>query len=100
MNHYFQWGREHLKDSMTEPEFRKVLSYVTSKINCGHTTVRVSKKWSKYSDTVRLGKMFPLSMKIWDEAMVVTANLNRRDSILKRGTVITKYQWHWLAYAD
>ena len=34
--------------------------------------------------------MFPLSMKIWGDTMVVTANLNRRDSILKRGTVITK----------
>lgn len=88
MNYYFHWGREHLKDGMTEPEFRRVLSYVTSKINCGHTTVRVSKNWNKYADTVRLGKMFPLSMKVWDQAMVVTANLHRRDSILKRGTVI------------
>ena len=90
MDFYFNRGRQQLKDSMTEPEFRKVLSYVTSKINCGHTTVRPSKSWSKYSDTVRLGKMFPLSMKVWDESMIVTANLNRRDSILKRGTVITK----------
>jgi hypothetical protein len=90
MDHYFQWGQQHLKDSMTEPEFRKVLTYVTAKINCGHTTVRSSKAWAKYSDTVRLGKMFPLSMKVWDEAMVVTANLNRRDSILKRGTEVLK----------
>ena len=90
MDFYFNRGRQQLKDSMTEPEFRKVLYYVTAKINCGHTTVRPSKSWSKYSDTVRLGKMFPLSMKVWDESMVVTANLNRRDSILKRGTVITK----------
>ena len=90
MDYYFSWGQQHLKDSMTEPEFRKVLTYVTAKINCGHTTVRSSKAWGKYTDTVRLGKMFPLSMKVWDDAMVVTANLNRRDSILKRGTVITK----------
>jgi hypothetical protein len=90
MDYYFSWGRQHLKDSMTEPEFRKVLSYVTAKIGCGHTSVRSSKAWSKYSDTVRLGKMFPLSMKVWNDTMVVTANLNRRDSILKRGTVITK----------
>ncbi len=90
MDYYFNWGQQQLKDSMTEPEFRKVLTYVTAKINCGHTTVRPSKSWSKYSDTVRLGKMFPLSMKVWDDAMVVTANLNRRDSILKRGTVILK----------
>lgn len=90
MDHYFNYGQQHLKDSMTEPEFRKVLNYVTAKINCGHTSVRSSKAWSKYSDTVRLGKMFPLSLKIWDDTMVVTANLNRKDSVLKRGTVITK----------
>jgi hypothetical protein len=89
MDYYFKWGQEHLKDSMTEPEFRKVLTYVTAKINCGHTTVRPSRSWSKYSDTVRLGKMFPLSMKIWNDTIVVTANLNRRDTVLKRGTLIT-----------
>ena len=90
MDYYFRYGQQHLKDSMTEPEFRKVLNYVTAKINCGHTSVRSSKAWSKYSDTVRLGKMFPLSFKIWNDTMVVTANLNRKDSVLKRGTVITR----------
>lgn len=90
MDYYFNWGQEHLKEAMTEPEFRKVLTYVTAKINCGHTTVRPSKAWAKYSDTVRLGKLFPLSMKVWEDAMVVTGNLNRRDSILKRGAAITK----------
>lgn len=89
MDYYFSKGKQQLKDSMTEPEFRKVLSNVTAKVSCGHTTIRTSKKWSKYSDTVRLNNMFPLSIKVWDEAAVVTANLNRRDSILKRGTVIT-----------
>jgi C-terminal processing protease CtpA/Prc len=89
MDYYFSKGRQQLKDSMTEPEFRKVLAYVTAWINCGHTSIRASKKWSKYSDTARLNKMFPLSLKVWDEAAVVTANLNRRDSILKRGTIIT-----------
>lgn len=89
IQYYFDWGRQKIKDSLTEPEFRRVLGYIASKINCGHTTVRPSKNWNKYSDTVRLGKMFPLSLKIWDEAMVVTANLHRRDSILKRGVVIT-----------
>lgn len=89
MDYYFNWGKEHLKDSMTEPEFRKVLSYVTSKINCGHTSVRSSKAAAKFTDTTRLAKMFPLSFKAWDSGMVVTTNFNRRDSILKRGTVIT-----------
>lgn len=99
MDNYFEWGRQQLNDSLTEPQFRKVLTYVTAKINCGHTTVRPSKSWSKYTDTVRLGKMFPLSLKTWaadpygdpeNEMMVVTANLNRRDSILRRGTPVTK----------
>jgi hypothetical protein len=40
MDYYFSWGEQHLKDSMTEPEFRKVLTYVTAKVNCGHTSVR------------------------------------------------------------
>ena len=90
INYYFNWGQLHLKDSMTEPEFRKILTFVTAKINCGHTTVRSSRAWNKYSDTVRLGKMFPLSMKTWNDTIVVTANLNRRDTVLKRGTMITK----------
>lgn len=90
MDHYFRYGKQHLKDSMTEPEFRKVLNYVTSKINCGHTSVRSSKQWSRYTDTVRMWKMFPLSFKIWDDTIVVTANLNRKDSVLRRGTIITK----------
>lgn len=89
MDYFFNWGKEHLKDSMTETEFRKVLTYVTSKINCGHTSVRTSKAFAKFNDTIRLGRMFPLSVKVWDSAMVVTQNLNRRDSILKRGTIIT-----------
>lgn len=101
MDTYFREGRERLKDSLTEPAFRKVLSYVAAKINCGHTTVRSSKNWSKYSDTVRLGKMFPLTVKVWEDAMVVSGNLNRRDSILKRGTVVTGINgMSWKKVAD
>jgi hypothetical protein len=97
MDFYFNWGREHLRDSMTEPEFRRLLSYVTSKINCGHTSVRSSKAYTKYQDTVGIWRIFPLSMKFWqgktpmeEDTMAIALNLNRRDSILKRGTVITK----------
>lgn len=95
MDHYFDNGRQQLKDSMTEPEFRKLLNYVTAKIDCGHTTTRPSKHWNKYLDTVRVGKLFPLSVKVWDSALVVTVNLNRRDTVLKRGTVIEKINGHY-----
>ncbi|MES1214268.1 MAG: S41 family peptidase [Bacteroidota bacterium] len=98
MDYYFRKGAECLKDSLTEPEFRKVLSYVSAKINCGHTSVRSSKKFSNYFDTSRI-KIFPLSIKVWEDpsadnkigdTMTVAANLNRDDSILKRGTIIKK----------
>src|SRR5437868_6602150 len=55
MDQYFKWGHAHLQDSMTEPEFRKILNYVTAKISCGHTTVRASKQWNHYLDTVKPG---------------------------------------------
>lgn len=87
MDHFFQWGNEQLHDSMTEPEFKKVISYVTAKLDCGHTTVRSSKRYSQYLDTVRT-RAFPLSLKIWPDTAVVAANLFRRDTILKRGTVV------------
>lgn len=89
MDYYFNEGRRQLNDSLTEPQFRKILSYVTAKVNCGHTTVRASKHYSNFNDTARIGRVFPLSMKLWEDTMVVTANLNRRDSILKRATVVT-----------
>lgn len=88
MNYYFNWGAAQLTDSMTEPEFRRILSYVTAKINCGHTTVRSSKRYAKFSDTVRIRRLFPLSLKIWNEDAVVSANINLRDSILTRGTPV------------
>src|SRR5690606_24002401 len=90
MDYYFNWGEAQLADSMTEPSFRKVLAYVTAKINCGHTSVRPSKKWSKFQDTSAIWRVFPLSFKLWPDTAVVTGNLNRYDSILTRGTVITK----------
>ncbi|WEK36878.1 MAG: S41 family peptidase [Candidatus Pseudobacter hemicellulosilyticus] len=93
MDRYFQEGYQQLNDSLTEPEFRRLLSYVASRINCGHTTVKYSKKYSRYLDTLRQ-PIFPLSMKVWPDSMVVAANLNRRDSILRRGTVITAIDGH------
>lgn len=90
MDHYFNWGREQLKDSLTEGEFRKVLNYVTAKINCGHTSVRSSKKFLNYLDTVRIARIFPLSLKLWNDTAVVAANLDRRDSLLKRGVQVNK----------
>jgi hypothetical protein len=92
MDNYFEWGRNLLTDSMNEENFRKILSYVISKINCGHTVTRSSKAYARYRDTSN-SKIFPLSLKIWEgetDTATVAANLNRKDSLLTRGTVIKK----------
>ena len=87
MEYYFRRGVEQLKDSMTEQQFRKVLSYVVSKIDCGHTSVKPSKYYFRHIDSSRF-KIFPLSLKFWEDTATVSANLNRTDSVLRRGTVI------------
>src|ERR1700754_1572145 len=87
MSAYFDEGYATIRDSMTEPQFRTVLSYVIAKVDCGHTSVRASKAYAHYLDTARLPQ-FPLVIKFWADTMVVAANLNRRDTILRRGTPI------------
>jgi hypothetical protein len=87
MDAVFDLAYNRLPDSMTEPGFRTLLSYVTSRINCGHTSVRYSKKYSKFLDTARR-KQFPLSIKFWEDTAVIYANLNRGDTVLTRGTLI------------
>src|SRR6185503_7409403 len=90
MDKYFDSGKEQIKDSMNEEDFRKVFSYVTSKINCGHTVTRPSKAFIKYRDT-SINKIFPLSLKIWPGAVdtaTVAANLIRKDSVFTRGVVV------------
>ena len=98
MDNYFDWGKSQLNDSLNEEDFRKVLSYVISKINCGHTVTRSSKAFMKYRDTSN-NKIFPLSLKIWpgtsptDDTATVAANLIRKDTILTRGVVLKKINY-------
>lgn len=97
LDRYFNAAYQCIRDSMTEPRFRTLLSYVVSKINCGHTTVRASKKWTRYLDTGRVA-YFPLSIKFWKDSAVVYDNLNSSDSVLTRGTVITSINHQPLSF--
>jgi hypothetical protein len=87
MSAYFDEGYAAIRDSMTEPQFRTILSYVIAKVDCGHTSVRASKAYARYLDTARLPQ-FPLILKFWPDTMVIAANLNRRDTVLRRGTQV------------
>jgi hypothetical protein len=64
------------------------VAWIISKIRCGHTAVRSSKRYARYYNG-RIVPQFPLALKIWNDSAIVISNAYRNDSILKRGTVIT-----------
>ena len=77
MDEQFTEGLESITDSLTERQFRTLLTKVISSIRCGHTYVNYSARYSKYLDTADI-KLFPLAFKVWDDTLAVTANLNKR----------------------
>jgi hypothetical protein len=87
INRYFDEGYAALTDSMTEPQFKTLLSFVIARIDCGHTSVRYSKKYTNWLDTARRPQ-FPLIMKWWKDTMVLAMDLNRNDTVLKKGMII------------
>lgn len=89
MNYYFDSLYNHIGDSMTELQFDwKILAPLTQKVRCGHTSVGMSRQWGKFIRN-KGTPSFPLLMRVWGDTMVVTANLNRKDSLIKRGMFIT-----------
>lgn len=86
MDYYFAQGENMLRDSMREPQFKNVLSYVLSHVRCGHTTARPSKSFVKYGDSLRT-RTFPLFIKFWEDTAVIATNISR-DSQLRRGSLI------------
>lgn len=87
MDYFFDQALLQLNDSLTEPAFRNILSYVAEKIHCGHTSVQFSRQYTHYLDTA-FRPVFPLSLKVWSDSMAVVANLIQQDSLLKPGVVI------------
>lgn len=89
MDRIFDLGYQAISDSMTELKFGwNILAPLTTAIHCGHTSFSMSKHWNKFMRNKRIPS-FPLYLKIWDDTMVVVNNLNKSDSILKKGTLIT-----------
>lgn len=89
MDIYFDQYYNLIKDSMTEQQFGwKVIAPLTDKIHCGHTSFSRSSAYNKWAEGKRQPS-FPLFLKVWNDTMAVTGNLNRKDSVLKRGTLIT-----------
>lgn len=87
VDYYFEAGARKINDSLPEYKFRNILSYVISKIRCGHTSVRASGEASKYAEGVRSFAL-PLSVKAWPDTVLVTSNLNKKDSAVTKGILL------------
>lgn len=88
MDMYFDKYYRDIKDSMTEQQFGwKIIAPLVDKVHCGHTSFGMSKAYNNWAAGKRFSS-FPLFMKFWNDSMVVTGNLNRKDSVLKKGILI------------
>ena len=87
MDVYFSETIAGIQDSMTEMAFRNKVAELVSQIHCGHTIVRYSDQFFRSISKSR-PPQFPLSIKTWNDSMVVLANINAKSGI-KRGTAIT-----------
>ncbi len=90
MDEYFATYYNRISDSMTEQQFAWLsLAPLIEKIHCGHTSIGLSKAYGKWVQGKAI-PAFPLYMKIWNDTMAVTGNMNyKKDSSFKRGTLIT-----------
>jgi hypothetical protein len=89
MDIYFNEGYNNIKDSMTELLFGwKILAPLLHNIHCGHTSFGMSKGWNKFVRNKRIPS-FPLYFKVWKDTMLVTGNLNKKDSLIKKGMLVT-----------
>lgn len=88
IDYFFTNTYNGITDSLTEQQFKIKLSWLMSKIRCGHTSVQSSKRYDK-STTVNREPFFPLLLKTWNDSLVVLGNAIKNDSALKRGTAIT-----------
>lgn len=90
MDLFFDTYYNAITDSMTRQQFGfKILAPVTTKVHCGHTSFNYPPAYNRRIKEYG-APSFPLFMKIWPDTMVVTANLNKKDSILKKGTIVTR----------
>jgi len=88
MDFYFSSALASVKDSMSAWAFKNVVASYLANIKCGHTSVHFSPKLTKQYANYRFPQ-FPLQLKVWKDSAVVIGNMNTRDSVLKRGTIIT-----------
>jgi Peptidase family S41 len=90
IDNYFTKYYNVIQDSMTEQQFAWLaVAPMLDKIHCGHTSMGLSKNYSKWARN-KVQPSFPLYVKIINDSLVVYGNLNAKtDTVIKKGTVIT-----------
>jgi hypothetical protein len=89
MDLYFDRYYQAIQDSMTELQFGwRVLAPLLHQVHCGHTSFGMSKAYNRWVAGRRL-PAFPYFLRVWGDSMVVTGGMHPKDSLIKRGTVIT-----------
>ena len=88
MDYYFATAMASVKDSMSAWQFKNIVASYLANIKCGHTSVHFSPKLTKWYTAFRFPQ-FPLQLKVWKDSAVVIGNLYAKDSIFKRGTIVT-----------
>ena len=89
IDRYFDDYYRTIGDSMTEQQFGwRIIAPLTVTIHCGHTSFGMSKGYNRWANHKKF-PTFPLMLKCWNDTLAVTANINRKDTIFKRGTLIT-----------
>jgi hypothetical protein len=90
MDACFERYRSAITDSMTEQQFGfRILAPSITPIRCGHTSFSFSKRYNRFFRDLSLPS-FPLYLKIWGDTMIVIRNLDKNDSVIIKGTQITR----------
>jgi C-terminal processing protease CtpA/Prc len=87
MDYFFDKGFASIKDSMTEPQFKNLLSQTIQYVQCGHSSVKYSRNYDRYLFNSRLPQ-FPLQIKVLNDSLITLFNAHRNDSLFYRGAVI------------
>ena len=84
--------RASLNDSLSELEFFRKLTFITSKIRCGHTVIRTSIPTRDY--IAQEAKLLPFEIKMIQGKMYVLESRTDEDLPLKPGMEIVKINAH------
>ena len=87
MDYFFDKSISSIKDSLTEPQFKNLVSQTIQHLQCGHSSTKYSFKYDDYLFNTRLPQ-FPLQIKVLNDSLITLFSAHRKDSLFYRGAII------------